>query len=54
MGQIGIELTNQLDNTEDFYLNTSFEHIKSLWSDPNKISKKLNTNINPLNIDNPN
>ena len=54
MGQIGIELTNQLDNTEDFYLNTSFEHIKSLWSDPNKISKKLNTNISPLNIDNPN
>jgi len=54
MGQIGIELTNQLDNTDGFFLKTSFEHIKSLWSDQNKISKKLNQSLNPLSVENPN
>lgn len=41
------------EETSNFVLTTNFSKVKNFWIDQNKISKKLNSHITPISIEDP-
>jgi len=55
MGQIGMEVNGNIDveETTDFVLTTNFTKVKNFWTDQNKISKKMNSHVSPMGLEDP-